>query len=72
MPVDEPRALEGVADDGDAARPGGKGGVEQRKAEEDVVVRVQGAVFDEDGARARGPVEVAVGGGEVGVALGFR
>ena len=90
MAVHNACALESVADDGEAVRPGGVGAPEDYDAEEDVVVGVQGAVLDQDarvegdgggvvrccglrGDRSSGEeTEVAVCGGEVGVAVGFR
>lgn len=46
--VDEPPPLEGVADDGQVLRPDAVDAPEEREGEEDVVVGIQGAVFDED------------------------
>ena len=69
----EARALEGVADDCEARGPGGVQAVEGQEREQDVVVRVQGALLKVDAALGRrGPdVEVVVLCGEVGVAAGL-
>lgn len=60
MPVHQPVSLEGVADDGDALRPGVLRVLRVDDApvvdegEEDVVVGVQGAFFQEDTVRKGG------------------
>jgi hypothetical protein len=72
--VDEPRALEPVADEREARRPGAMVPPEQEGREEDVVVRVEGPLFEEDAGVERGrgeEEEVRVGEGEVVVAAGF-
>lgn len=63
MPLDQADALEAVADDGQTPRPDGVGAPEGDEGEEDVVVRVQCAFFEED---ARGGWWGGVGGGEDG------
>lgn len=74
MAVDEPRALEPVADEREARRPDAVAAPEQDGGEEDVVVRVEGALFEEDAGVGGGrgeEGEVGVGEGEVVVAARF-
>ena len=78
--VDQAAALERVADDGQALRPGGVAAPELDEREEDVVVGVEGALLYEDARRQRAVVaaraaarrreeaEEGVGDGEVVVA----
>ena len=74
MAVDEPRALEPVADERKARRPDAVAPPEQDGREEDVVVRVEGSLFEQDAGveRERGEEgEIGVGEDEVMVAAGF-
>lgn len=71
MAIDEPRFLERVAYNRHALGPAKKFGVEQREAEDDVLVRVQGTLLQGDMRVRNGDVEVAVGDGQVEVGSRF-